>query len=368
MAVYIYQLMDWPRFIWNHERLSKLSIRVSHHQGRLLGRMERMDPRLQAEAILRMLTLEVIHSGETEGDAAPYQEVRSAIAQHLGMEIADGVPSTPAVERMVGMMLDATQHYQAPLTEERLFDWHKALFPTGFSGARRILTGAWRENLVIDPLQVVSGPTSRQTVRYQAPHSYTLRREMAAFLEWFKTTGNLDPLIAAAIAHLWFITIQPFEDGNGRITRTITTMQLARSDDSAQRFYSMSAQIRKERNAYHDILEKTQAGSLDITDWLEWFLQCLDRAILETDQLLTDILGKARFWEKTAGMSLNDRQKKMLSHLLEGPEEKLTSSLWAKVTQSSPDTAVRDINDLLHKGVLIKKAAGGRSTCYALAS
>lgn len=354
MAVYIYQRIDWPRFTWNHERLSKRSTKVSHHQGRLLGRMESLDPRLQAEAILRMLTLEVLYACELEDDPAQYAEVRTAVARHLGIVIDDPTPVGEAAERMVGMMLDATQHYKTPLTEERLYAWHRALFPKK--------GGAWRENLVIQPLQVVA----RQTVRYQAPHSYMLKREMKTFLDWFATAENLDPLLAAGIAHLWFLTVQPFEDGNGRIARTITALQLARADDSAQRFYSLSAQLARERGAYHDMLEKTQSGSLDITEWLEWFLQCLDRTLTETETLLNDIVERARFWERTSGLSLNDRQKKMLLHLLEEPGGKVTSSYWAQHTRSSSDTAVRDINDLLQKGILIKKPAGGRSTSYTL--
>lgn len=354
MAVYIYQRIDWPRFTWNHERLSKRSTKVSHHQGRLLGRMEALDPRLQAEAILRMLTLEVIHACELEEDTARYSEVKTSVARHFGIVIDDAVPVSDETKRMVEMMLDATQRYASPLTEARLTNWHRALFPKN--------GGAWRENLVIQPLQIVS----RQTVRYQAPHSYTLKREMKVFLDWFATTDNLDPLLATGIAHLWFLTVQPFEDGNGRIARTITALQLARADDSAQRFYSMSAQLAAERVAYYDMLERTQSGSLDITEWLDWFLQCLDRSLTETETVLNDVLERAKFWEKTAGMSLNDRQKKMLLHLLEEPGGKVTSSSWAEYTSSSSDTAVRDINDLLQKGILIKKAAGGRSTSYAL--
>ncbi len=318
------------------------------------------------EATLRMLTLEVVRSSDMEGAVLDPEQVRMALAQRLDMPNTPTQPVDRPVEWVVEIMLDATQRYSAPLTEQRLFGWHSSLFSTGQSGGRKILVGAWRDNPVIDPLQVVSGPKSRQTVHYQAPHSYTIPTEMAAFLEWFNTSGVLDPYMAGAIAHLWFLTIHPFEDGNGRIARTITAMQLARADESPLCFYSLSAQLHKERKTYFETLERTQAGTLDITAWLEWFLQCLDRAFQETNHLLSGILTRAKFWEENTSVSFNERQKKMLNRLFDGLDGRLTSSRWAKLTESSSDTAVRDINDLLKQGILAKDPGGGRSTTYSL--
>lgn len=277
-----------------------------------------------------------------------------------------GVPVDRNVEGVVEMMLDATQNFKEPLTDERMFGWHAALFPTGRSGMNKIVVGNWRDNDKTDPMQVVSGPMGRETVHYQAPDADVLPDEMIAFLKWFNAETNLDPVIKAAIAHLWFVTIHPFDDGNGRIARAITDMQLARSDNSRNRFYSMSTQIRKERNAYYDILESTQKGTLDVTEWLQWFLSCLDRTLAATDETLAPVLQKARFWEKHAFVSLNDRQKLMMNKLLDGFIGKLNSSKWAKITKTSSDTAVRDINDLVQKGILQKDEAGGRSTSYSL--
>ena len=274
----------------------------------------------------------------------------------MGYIIVDGV---------VEMMLDATQNYKAVLTEDRMFGWHAALFPTGRSGMHKIVVGAWRDNTKDHPMQVVSGHLGRN-VHYQAPDSDLLPDEMTAFLKWFNEEHRIDSVIKAAIAHFWFVTIHPFDDGNGRIARAVADMQLARSDDSNQRFYSMSAQIRKERNAYYNILEKTQKDTLDITDWLEWFLNCLDRALSATDETLALVLQKARFWEKHAGEPFNDRQKIMLNKLLDSFEGKLTSSKWAKIVKCSSDTAVRDINDLVIRKILSKEDAGGRSTSYFL--
>lgn len=308
--------------------------------------MEQLNPTLQMEATLRMLTLDIVRSAEIEGEFVDAAEVRTALAQRLGHQHGTVAKN---LEGRIGLLLDATQRYAAPMTEQRMFGWHASLFPHRKAG--------WRINPVTSPHQVV---------RYQAPHSYVVPGEMAAFLEWFNTTGNLDPFMAAAVAHLWFLTIQPFEDGNGRIARTISALQLARADDTPYRYYSLSAQLCKERAAYYDILEKTQGGSLDITAWLEWFLQCLDRALLDTNTQLSGLLAKSRFWEKNTGASLNDRQRTMLNRLLDGIEVKLTSSAWARLTASSPDTAIRDINDLLKQGILVKDPAGGRSTSYRL--
>lgn len=366
MPRYIHQIKDWPRFTWDEERLIKLLAEVRYNQGKLLGRMQAIGFHLQAEATLQVLTLDVIKSSEIEGEILDQDQVRSSIARRLGMDVVGLVPVDRNVEGVVEMMLDATQNYKDVLTEDRLFGWHAALFPTGRAGIRKIVVGAWRDNEKADPMQVISGPMGREKVHYQAPDADLLQDEMAAFLKWFKGEEKMDSVIKSAIAHLWFVTIHPFDDGNGRIARAITDMQLARSDNSQQRFYSMSAQIRKERNAYYDILEKTQKDNLNITEWLEWFLNCLHRALSATEEILADILLKAKFWDKYNHESFNNRQKLMLNKLMDGFEGKFNSSKWAKITKSSSDTALRDITDLLKRNILIKEDTGGRSTNYVL--
>jgi Fic family protein len=364
--MYIHQLANWPDFQWDKERLSRLLVEIRHRQGRLLGRMEGMGFGLQAEATLQTLTLDVLKSSEIEGEILNPDQVRSSIARRLGMDIAGLITADRNVEGVVEMMLDATQHYAGSLTDERLFGWHAALFPTGRSGIFKITVGAWRVNTRHDPMQVVSGPVGRETIHFQAPNAEVLDTEMKKFLTWFNTSDDIDPVIKAGLAHLWFVTIHPFSDGNGRIARAITDMQLARADQSPQRFYSMSAQIRNERNTYYEMLERAQKGSMDITGWLEWFLNCLDRSLSATDETLAKVIHKGRFWESFKVYSLNDRQKKMLNLLIDGFDGKLTSSKWAKITKTSQDTATRDIQDLIEKGILIKEIAGGRSTSYAL--
>ena len=297
--------------------------------------------------------------------ACRFTQVRSSIARRLGMEIGALAPVDRDVEGVVEMMLDATQNYASPLTAERLFAWHAALFPTGRSGMARIAVGAWRPPET-GPMQVVSGPYGRERVHFEAPKAERLPDEMAAFLDWFETRDATDPVIRAAIAHLWFVTIHPFEDGNGRIARAIADMALARSEGSAQRFYSMSARIRRERGEYYAMLERTQKGGLDITGWLDWFLGCLDRAFDGTEEVLGHVLHKARFWEAMAGEIFSERQRAVINRLLDGFEGKLTSSKWAKLTKVSSDTALRDITDLVDRGVLEKEDAGGRSTSYRL--
>ena len=366
MAIYIHEHKEWPNFYWKHESIALKSANVRHHQGRLTGRMEGIGFSLQAEANLHILTLDVLKSSEIEGEILNPDQVRSSIARRLGMDIAGLIPADRNVEGMVEMMLDATTDYNALLTDERLFSWHAAMFPTGRSGMHRIVVGNYRDNSMADPMQVISGPMSKEKGHFQAPDSNVLVSEMNKFLSWFNSGKDLDPVIKAAIAHLWFVTIHPFDDGNGRITRAITDMQLSRADQSAQRFYSMSSQIRAERNEYYDILEKTQKGSLDITAWLEWFLNCLDRAMANTDETLAVVLKKARFWEKHLTTMLNVRQRTMLNKLLDGFDGKMTSSKWAKISKTSQDTAGRDINDLLERGILVKEAGGGRSTSYIL--
>jgi Fic family protein len=363
---HIYQQHQWPEFHWEEGRVAPLLAGVRFKQGRLLGKMEGLGFHLQAEASLQTLTQDVLKSSEIEGEVLDKAQVRSSIARRLGMEVAGLVPSDRHVDGVVEMMLDATQSYTADLTDERLYGWHSALFPTGRSGMYRIVVGAWRNNTKEDPMQVVSGAMGRERVHFQAPDSEALESEMGKFLSWFNSKSDLDPVIKAAVAHLWFVTLHPFDDGNGRIARAITDMLLAKADESAQRFYSMSAQIRNERNVYYEILEVTQKGTLNITEWLEWFLGCLDRAISSTDSTLATVLRKARFWENPQSHALNERQRLMLNKLFDRFEGKLNSSKWAKMAKCSQDTAIRDIQDLIEKGILEKEAAGGRSTSYTL--
>ena len=363
--IYIHQRKEWPNFQWQDGRLAALLAAVSRKQGRLLGRMIALGFPLRAEATLRSLTEEVIKSSEIEGERLDRDQVRSSIARRLGMDIGALTPTDRNVEGVVEMILDATEHCEKPLTARRLIAWHAALFPTGRSGMSKIVVGAWR-NEKSGPMQVVSGPMGREHVHFEAPEAKRLGGEMKNFLDWFNVKQPIDPLIKAAVAHFWFVTIHPFEDGNGRIARAIADMTLTRSEQSAQRFYSMSAQIRKERKAYYDILESTQRGDLDITAWLEWFLRCLDRAFDAAETILESVFKKARFWEKFAAVKLNDRQRSIINRLLDGFEGKLTSSKWATLAKSSQDTALRDIDDLLKNNILVKNSAGGRSTSYSL--
>jgi Fic family protein len=364
--MYIHERDDWPQFQWDHGKLADQLAAVRHRQGRLIGRMEALGFRLREEAVLNTLTQDVLKSSEIEGEILDIDQVRSSIARRLGLDIGALTPADQDVEGVVEMMLDATQRYLEPLTEERLFGWHAALFPTGSSSMQRIRVGAWRDDSS-GPMQVVSGPIGKERVRLQAPAAARLPAEMAEFLDWFNGPVTADLVLKAAQAHLWFVTIHPFDDGNGRIARAIADLALARSEQSPKRFYSMSAQIRQERNDYYEILERTQKGTLDITPWMEWFLGCLDRAFDGAEATLAGVLRKARFWEAHAGESFNERQRKVLNRLLNGFEGKLTSSKWAKLAKCSQDTANRDINDLVKRGILTKDAAGGRSTSYSLA-
>jgi Fic family protein len=365
--VYIHERSDWPELRWNSEKLTQRLAQVRHKQGRLLGRMEGLGFKLKAEATLQTLTEEVVKSSEIEGEILDRNQVRSSIARRLGMDIGALTPADRNVEGVVEMMLDAIQKYDQPVTAERLFGWHAALFPTGRSGMLKIVVGGWRTEQS-GPMQVVSGPIGREHVHFEAPAAKRLANEMKDFLDWFNANQELDPVIKAALAHLWFVTIHPFEDGNGRIARAIADLALARSEQSAQRFYSMSAQIRKERNTYYNILEETQRGTLDITGWLEWFLDCLDRAFDGAETIIGNVLDKAAFWERHAASALNDRQRLILNRLLDGFEGKLTSSKWAKIAKVSQATAARDIEDLIDRGILQKDPAGGRSTSYSLAT
>jgi Fic family protein len=328
--------------------------------------MEGLGFQLRAEAVLDSLTEEVLKSSEIEGEKLDREQVRSSIARRLGLDIGGLMPSDRDVEGVVEMMLDATQRYAEPLTGRRLFDWHAALFPTGRSGMSKIRVGAWRDDSK-GPMQVVSGPMGKERVHYEAPAADRVREEMKKFVEWFEKDSATDLVLKAGIAHLWFVTIHPFDDGNGRIARAIADMLLARSERSPQRFYSMSAQIGYERKTYYEILEATQKGDLDITRWLEWFLECLGRAFGRAETILATVLNKARFWERFANVEFNERQREIVNRLLNGFEGKLTSSKWAKLAKCSQDTALRDIEDLMRKKVLVKDAAGGRSTSYSLA-
>jgi Fic family protein len=328
--------------------------------------MEALGFPLRSEAMLQTLTQDVLKSSEIEGEILDYDQVRSSIARRLGIDIGALTPADRNVEGVVEMMLDATQQYNEPLTDERLFAWHAAMFPTGRSGMTKIRVGAWRDDRS-GPMQVVSGPIGRERVHYEAPPAARLDSEMKSFLDWFEREGLVDPVLKAGIAHLWFVTIHPFDDGNGRIARTIADMALARSESSTQRFYSMSAQIRQERKAYYDLLEVTQKGDLEIAPWLTWFLSCLDRAFDGSENISANVLKKARFWERHLRTAINERQRDMLNRLLEGFEGNLTSSKWAKIEKCSQDTALRDIDDLVKRGILVKEQAGGRSTNYSLA-
>ena len=365
MPLYIHQLPDWPRFYWDREALAAPLAEIRHRQGRLLGRMEGLGFALQKEAELQTLTLDVLKSSEIEGEHLNPDQVRSSIARRLGLDTGGTEPADRHVEGVVEMMLDATQRFATPLTSDRLFGWHAALFPTGHSGMRKIIVGAWRDD-ASGPMQVVSGPLGRENVHYEAPAAPLLPNQMAQFLAWANECDGTDPVLNAALAHLWFVTIHPFDDGNGRIARAIADWQLARSEHSAQRFYSMSAQIRQERNDYYDILERTQKGTLDITPWLQWFLACLGRAFDSTETTLAAVLRKARFWERSARLAINQRQRAILNRLLDGFTGKLTTQKWAALTKCSHDTALRDIQGLIDQGLLKKDAGGGRSTSYSL--
>jgi Fic family protein len=365
MARYIHQLPDWPRFHWDQEALAVPLAETRHRQGRLLGRMEGLGFALQKEAELETLTLDVLKSSEIEGERLDPEQVRSSIARRLGLDAGGTVPADRDVEGVVEMMLDATQNFAAPLTDERVYRWHAALFPTGRSGMRKIVVGAWRDGAT-GPMQLVSGPVDKEQVHYEAPAALLLPDEMGRFLAWANDADRTDAVLRAALAHLWFVTIHPFDDGNGRIARAIADWQLARSEKSAQRFYSMSAQIRHERNDYYDVLERTQKGTLDVTPWLEWFLGCLGRAFDGTETTLAAVLRKARFWERAARLTVNDRQRLVLNRLLDGFTGKLTTKKWAVLAKCSHDTALRDIQSLIDQGLLRKDEGGGRSTSYSL--
>ncbi len=363
--MYIYERNKWPHFHWNQAKLAGLLAEVRHSQGRLLGRMEALGFQLREEATLQTLTQDVVKTSEIEGEKLDAAQVRSSLARKMGIDIGALLAVDRNVEGIVEMMLDATRQFKAALTKERLSGWHAALFPTGRSGMRRITVGDWRTK-DSGAMQVVSGPIGRERIHYEAPGHDRLEHEMAAFIKWCNTAKDSDAVIKSAVAHFWFVTIHPFEDGNGRIARAIADMMLARSEQTSQRFYSMSAQIQRERNDYYDILEHSQKGTLDITQWSEGFFHCVRRAMAASDKGLETVLRKAAFWKIHAGESFNERQRKVVNRLLDGFEGKLTTSKWAKLTKCSQDTALRDINDLLSRKILMKDEAGGRSTSYEL--
>jgi len=364
--MYIHELPDWPRFDWDRERLAEPLAAVRHRQGRLIGHMDALGFNLRREAVLHTLTADVLKSSEIEGEKLDAEQVRSSIARRLGLDIGALKPADRHVEGIVDMMLDATRQYNQPLSIERLCAWHASLFPTGRSGMTKIRAGAWRDDST-GPMVVVSGPVGKEHVHYHAPPAPQVDGNMRTFLEWFNANTDMDPVLKAGLAHLWFVTIHPFDDGNGRIARAITDMALARSENSPQRFYSMSAQIRMERNAYYDILEETQKGTMHITPWMEWFLGCLGRAIDGSQTTLATVLAKARFWGVLTDVAINDRQRRVLNRLLDGFEGKLTTSTYAKLAKCSQDTALRDILPLVERGLLVRNPKGGRSTSYTLA-
>ena len=365
---YIHQIEGWPEFQWDSEKLTPLLADIRYRQGRLLGQMEMRGFKLHhlhEEANLVTITAEVVKSSAIEGEHLDPEQVRSSIARHLGMDVAGTPQVARHIDGIVEMMLDATNNHLEPLTKERLFGWHAALFPTGRSGMRDITVGAWRPP-ESDPMQVVSGPMGREKVHFEAPDAERLPDEMQIFLNWFNGSIDIDPVVKAAIAHFWFVTIHPFSDGNGRIARAIAEMALARADESSERYYSMSAQIESERNKYYDGLKNSQCMTLDITRWLVWFLECLGSAIDRAQETLAGVLRKARIWEKANAAKINDRQHKVITRLLDEFEGHLNTSKYARIAKCSTDTALRDIRSLLDTGLLIQNPGGGRSTSYRL--
>ena len=364
--LYIWQSADWPNWRYDLSVLMEPLTQVSRAQGLLLGRLADVGMALRDQASLAALTEDVVKTSEIEGEVLNVESVRSSIARRLGVDIGAVAPVDRHVEGVVEMVLDATSRGSDPLTAERLFGWHAALFPTGYSGMNKIAIGQWRDD-ADGPMQVISGPVGRRKVHFQAPPADLLSFEVDRFLTWANDQTDVPELLKAGLAHLWFVTLHPFDDGNGRIARAVGDLFLARADGSPQRFYSLSAQIQRERKDYYDVLERTQKGTLDVTGWLWWFLGTLERAIASAQITLDAVLVKARFWQRWAGLPLNERQVKMLKRLLDGFDGKLTSSKWAAIAKCSPDTALRDITQLLELDVLKKAPGGGRSTGYELA-
>jgi len=365
MNVYIHEQSEWPNFYWDSNKLLTLLTKVRNLQGRVVGRMGALGFELQNQASLEIITQDVLKSTEIEGESLNAEQVRSSVARRLGLEVSGLIHSERHVDGVVEMMVDATSNFNKALNKDRIFAWHNALFPTGYSGMYNVLVGRWRDDST-GPMQVVSGPMGKEKVHYQAPDAKRLESEMSSFFEWINSNQDIDSVLKAAIAHIWFVTLHPFEDGNGRIARAITDMLLAKSDNQSYRFYSMSTQIRIDRKQYYDILEQTQKGKLDITNWLEWFLSCLFNALESSETILERIIFKHSFWNNNSSKIKNERQTKILNRLLDGFEGKLTSSKWAKIGKCSQDTATRDIQDLIDKNILFKLPGGGRSTGYDL--
>jgi len=363
--MYIYEQSDWPQFKWDSEKLLTLLIEVRNLQGQVVGKMGALGFDLRNQANLEILTQDVLKSTEIEGEILNPDQVRSSVARRLGLDISGLVHSDRNVDGVVEMLIDATENFDKPLNKDRLFAWHNSLFPTGYSGMYKVLVGRWRDDST-GSMQVVSGPMGKEKVHYQAPPASSLETEMEKFIEWINDRQDIDIVIKAALSHLWFVTLHPFEDGNGRIARAITDMILAQSDNQSYRFYSMSSQIRNERKKYYDILEKTQKGNLNITDWLEWFLNCLLHALKSSETILERVIFKHNFWMSNSSAIKNERQKKLLNRILDGFDGKLTTSKWAKIGKCSQDTASRDIQDLIEKRILYKLPGGGRSTGYDL--
>jgi Fic family protein len=363
---YIHQLPDWPNFRWDIAYLAPILAEVRHRQGLLLGHMKVLGFSLQCEATLQTITLDVVKSSEIEGEHLDKRQVRSSVARRLGIDIAGATSAERHVDGVVDMMLDATQNFEQSLSSQRICAWNAALFPTGRSGMRTIISGEWRKNSSDAPMQVVSGAFDREKIHFEAPSGDLVPKEMHAFISWFNDEMGLDPVLKAAVAHLWLLTIHPFDDGNGRIARAVTDMQLARADGSSRRFYSMSSEIRRHRGGYYRILDKTQNGTLDISLWMGWFLGCLRSAIEASEGQLSHVLDKARFWEKYGSSPLNARQRILLGRILDGFDGKLTTSKWAKIAKCSQDSAGRDIQGLIELGIIVRDKGAGRSTSYLL--
>lgn len=360
--MYTHHLRKWPNFEWDQKGIEELLLKIRYSQGRLVGGMNSIGFESQREALLQTLTQDVVKSSEIEGEILDRSLVRSSVARHLGIEIAASAPKDRNIEGVVEMLLDATIRFDHDLTKERLLKWHATLFPDGMSGFQKIQSGFWRSGIA----QVISGYGDRETIHFEAPRADLVDQEMKQFLKWINTKNEIDNVLKAAIAHLWFVTVHPFDDGNGRIGRAIADMLLTRSEDNSLRYYSLSSQIQKERKHYYAILEKTQKGDLNITEWIMWFLNCLARAIESALLTLDMVLNKVRYFDLINKISLNTRQQKIINRLLEDFHGNLTSTKWAKMAKCSQDTAYRDIIDLVNKGILLKNPGSGRSTSYSL--
>lgn len=362
---YIHQNKLWPNFTWDEHKVKEMLMTVKLKQAKILGRMEQLGFESISKIALTTLTEDIIKTSEIEGEHLDSEQVRSSVARHLRVDIGGLVKSDRAVDGIVELILDATRNFKEPLTEDRLLNWHELLFPDGISGSMIITTGYWRQE-GSDPMQVISGSIGKERVHFEAPRANLIPIEMSKFINWFNADTGLDYIVKSAIAHFWFVTVHPFDDGNGRIARAISDMLLARSENQPNRFYSMSSQIRIMRKEYYKILETVQKGDLNITSWMSWFFNCLSIAIDNAELTLENVLNKSRFWEQNANKVLNKRQIFMLNSMLDGFKGNLTSSKWAKMNKCSQDTATRDINDLINKQILVKSHQGGRSTNYLL--